>query len=765
MPPREKGAGPCYTTPALFLEMERAFKAEKKANGANRRSNKGKNPPRRATAPLDGLEEGETDEDQDEVDQLESELEDAAAMDEPRKKRARAPRRGAKTEKGRGKKDRLTGLPKEVFLEIAAYLNPGGLLSLARTSKKLRKRLVADTADSLWADARARCGLPDLTEGETSEEAYAALVFGKACQTCGKCASRMPDTFLRIRLCKSCKSRQLVKLDNLNKTHPELHPLSGEAVLRTSQTPTQPSHLATSAHWGLLPSLERESDALWLRQEKDDKDEEARLAHAFAAKRNHGHGSKTRPLEHGAKDDDGEMDEGDSGYGASEYDFGEAKVREVKPGKRVRNYLEKRREVLEPLEKEGKTLFDAVVKLFANETPAPAKAKEKTNDEYPPSERRTELEGRLLSVDGDYKKADFDGPWWTKNKLVNEGADEIDDEEWDRLKRKLVKLLDVARKKRTAADLIAAEHARQDAVRPYYDALRNSSTFFPLFNDFLAFPSVEPFWTATDAVLSDASWSAALPNIAFEVGDWRASAGLAACRLILLRTLEIPADEELASDILDFEDYLDDTAFWESLSSCLCCEVRGCYKPKTRESEERSTFFGSLLDVLEHQHEAHQGDLDRPVSSAVAAKQEKKRGPKTRKGQPAAAASMDQLSLAVSDLAAFHLSLPLEVAVAADALAELVTEDPDEETTVEKVDELFEDDESLRCRWWIGDKAQGRAEREWRKVICKIKREADKAIKASPPRIFAPTIGLVHVADQANGRKMGKKKEGEEEEE
>ncbi|BGP19149.1 hypothetical protein JCM10213_006505 [Rhodosporidiobolus nylandii] len=691
-------SGVSYTIPQVFLQLEGEFKAEARQKRRSKVERGGRGKKRsngaRPSASEESSDASAADED---VDELASDLEDAAQSDEPEAKKLR--KAGASGPGRKKHKDRVSSLPAEVLSQIAAHLTPGGLLALSRTNKALRAFLTSPTAAKLWVAARAVVRLPTLEDGQISEMQYAELAYGTKCTLCGKTGSRLPDCFLRMRLCKPCRTSKLVKLENLSKTH-DLHFASAFCVLRTQQTPTQHKKLASTAHWGLLADLERESKSLWKRQERDDNDEEARFAKLFNAKQHNAGGSRSRP--HGQSGSEDE-DIGDLySYAVGRQDGA--------MGKRVEAYVQKRRDVLDALEKDGKTLFDAISKLVANEPHKPV-----GQEPLPPSQRRLELERRVLALEGGYTEDDFVSPSWLTSKTVNEGADEIDDQAWQDLEPKLLRLLDRSRERASAKTTALAQKERQAALLPFYQQQRNGATFHPLFVDFLPLPSVKALWEPNDAVVDENAWSAALEGIEADVSEWRVSVHLQAVQLILNATADLPEDEQLDPDADAYAAYGDE--FLNELGSAVVCSIKGCYRRGKKDELARPTFFGSLFDVFEHQHAEH-ADLELTAP---------------KKGEKPA------------EEAVLRVALPLEVANAVDALCDVLdldaaaTEDGAADTAKD-VDEVFEAEPNLKVGWYHGKQAKGKAQREWRKVLCHIYREAEKAHKANPPRVFIPAL-------------------------
>ncbi|KAG9128583.1 hypothetical protein FRC07_000016 [Ceratobasidium sp. 392] len=145
------------------------------------------------------------------------------------KKRARRQKTVTNTNRKkyvRGKQGGLKGLmklPLETFTEIAYLLNPGDLLSLARSSKFFRDVLLRRSVVQVWQCAENRVpGLPPCPP-DMCEPQYAALLFSKYCTLCGASATARPDVYLSARLCSSCRDTKLQEL-NLRAVNPPVDP-------------------------------------------------------------------------------------------------------------------------------------------------------------------------------------------------------------------------------------------------------------------------------------------------------------------------------------------------------------------------------------------------------------------------------------------------------------------------------------------------------------------------------------------------------------
>ncbi|KAF8607776.1 hypothetical protein BDV93DRAFT_603553 [Ceratobasidium sp. AG-I] len=104
----------------------------------------------------------------------------------------------------------IVEVPLDVFAEIASYLHPLDILSLARSTKYFRKLIMQPSAKHIWhAAGRNVPGLPECPP-HLSEPAYAALIFQKTCSICGTTVPRNPDPWLYVRLCPDCIHKNVV---------------------------------------------------------------------------------------------------------------------------------------------------------------------------------------------------------------------------------------------------------------------------------------------------------------------------------------------------------------------------------------------------------------------------------------------------------------------------------------------------------------------------------------------------------------------------
>ncbi|BGP26833.1 F-box domain, cyclin-like domain containing protein [Rhodotorula toruloides] len=708
MPSLRDAKAVSYGIPDEFLELERDFKRQAKAvKTTNRTGGAGDQSGLKAKGRDRGdkRNEGSSALGEDQVDQLASDydIDDELlklAVIGARKKRRTSKAKGKRKNGGGGKKgegkDRLSMLPDEVLLQILGHApSPATLLSLMSVSRRFHKLLTSTNGDHVWKETRMRAGLPGMSEGGFTKWQLSELVYGTTCFMCGMAAPRIPDVFLRKRLCKSCRDKHVIRLTPLDDSFgpKRLRQALRNCTLQSRQSPSQPRKLSNTP-WGLLPHVQQELGRLLVLDQKDINDQEAEYAAAFA--KQHQLAMKGRGIAVA-------RNPSDSSPSAYVFDFGR---KEDDMGPCVKAYVEQRRKKLAPLEKESKALLEILLRL--------EKEKEQhaiDPETAEPSSRRQDLERRVLAeAETDYQGNDFIGSWLT-HKLVISGS-VVTDEEWPELKPRVMKVLDSVRKKRQALDLRSQQAARGDALKPYYEDLRQNQstpaakTFFPLFADFLVFDSVRSLWEPKVAEVNYPTWAATREAIDQDIGEWRVDVRFFALQQILSCTLDIPQDEELSSDQDAYEAY--DDGFLDLLTSALVCSIKPC----ACSAKNRPTFFGSLPDLLAHQHEVH-GEL-KPNMTELYPKKASSTGSK------------------------FRFSLPLEIANAVVALCELCELD-EEIATPGDVDHFFEDDTAARLQWYNAPRETHKKKvRDWRVIMCRIKRDVDEAASAKPSRLIAP---------------------------
>ncbi|KZT22642.1 hypothetical protein NEOLEDRAFT_635186 [Neolentinus lepideus HHB14362 ss-1] len=116
-----------------------------------------------------------------------------------------------RSRKGRnvGKLTMLLAMPMDILFEIFAHLHPLDLLHVARTSKGLRRILLAPSSTSVWKDSlSADADLPECPL-DLSYPGWAHLVYDPFCHRCSVARVKNPDWKLRVRLCTPCSKREL----------------------------------------------------------------------------------------------------------------------------------------------------------------------------------------------------------------------------------------------------------------------------------------------------------------------------------------------------------------------------------------------------------------------------------------------------------------------------------------------------------------------------------------------------------------------------
>lgn len=308
----------------------------------------------------------------------------------------------------------------------------------------------------------------------------------------------------------------------------------------------------------------------------------------------------------------------------------------------------------------------------------------------------------------------FHGAWLTDS-TINEGQSSITDEEWAKTKPKVLNILKSVRDSAAHRDMHAQQAERRESLREYYRKYRDGQAppaqfITPLFADFALLPAVRELWEPRHAIVSEMTWNAAREAIEEDLNEWRVNLRMYALQQIFLVMCEIPENEELAADVDEYAAWSDD--FFEPVQAAFMCDIKGCYRAKRSRDEGRPTFFGSLPDLLRHQHEVH-GDLE--LSATAYADTE--------------------------SAPAYRFSLPLELASSVVAVCDCIGLDEATATPAEIDAKLSEDSEAgwrwynvpvptdkdgrPKARggqklhkdelgWWV---KEGPEERDWRKVV------------------------------------------------
>ncbi|GAA5852742.1 hypothetical protein JCM9279_003953 [Rhodotorula babjevae] len=625
--------------------------------------------------------------------------------DQPRKK-ARKPAKGkqSKQKKGTGKLEILKTLPIEMLTEIFSHLYSNDLLALSMVNKQYRALLTAKSSTYIWKAARDKLELPDVVTEHFSEIHYATLIFGRECQVCmaGKYVSLEPR--LRLRICKSCRNQQLVKLSALKRTHPDvlakLHPRAQDAVL-------------DSRGYVLLNDLHRATVIL---RDLEDQDEDDYIAEGNVAlvhepsppppsssrrRSSRPHSSKSSTPRY--QDEDDSEDNSTSPF-----------------TRRVNEYVDARSGLSKEVSKHAHSIVKAyqLVKKHRQQL-----GYESYRARYEAS-RADKLRKKVMSLGLGYTWRSF-GASWSRNKLVK-STDPLTNDEWERIKPELLALLDRnderQRKKTKLYQDKLAQHQRQRDLRPRYDALlksmpRSARPFAPLYLDFLLFPSVKPLWVG-DSGLSEQAWLDALDDIKDEVEQFRLDLVAHAHSIVLEATIDPDVnpcsldDDELPADLDNF---------FSRATSLICCDRPYCEPPQkyswpyhnVRDEYRNFNSIGPLISVLEHLHEHHNYDTE--IYEFRAREQQ----------QP------------------FHITLPLEVACAVTAILEVNQLDP----STAGVAELERAERGVRNYVWDNHRPTRRIftdERAWFDVLHAVKKDGEKLARLKPPVYLDPPVIVMH---------------------
>ncbi|QRV82284.1 hypothetical protein RhiJN_10299 [Ceratobasidium sp. AG-Ba] len=171
-------------------------------------------------APSPGVEDENTNEkhQSDFEDDEQFEHKEASGSKRKRVQPAQSTKLAPRKKQVRRKQGRLEGLmkmPSDIFIEIALYLMPKDIISLARSNKFFRKLLMSRTALHIWLGTMRNVpGIPPCPP-DLSEPHYLALIYARNCSICGMAATRRMDELLRVRLCQSCRATNLVKFTSV----------------------------------------------------------------------------------------------------------------------------------------------------------------------------------------------------------------------------------------------------------------------------------------------------------------------------------------------------------------------------------------------------------------------------------------------------------------------------------------------------------------------------------------------------------------------
>ncbi|GAA6019177.1 hypothetical protein JCM11491_001404 [Sporobolomyces phaffii] len=165
------------------------------------------------------------------------------------------------TRRVRGKQGALktvTTLPLDLVAEICGHLDVKELYALSNTNKAFRAIMVAELGKGLFRTARERIGMPELEASFGSDLRYAAWMFGRGCNICGKASGGKPDPSFRARICTACLRYKFVNhcAHDINVKLRDLNPFAPYFA-----TPTTTEKGRGYYRW-YLPDLERISDEL-----------------------------------------------------------------------------------------------------------------------------------------------------------------------------------------------------------------------------------------------------------------------------------------------------------------------------------------------------------------------------------------------------------------------------------------------------------------------------------------------------------------------
>ncbi|GAA5942013.1 uncharacterized protein JCM15063_004271 [Sporobolomyces koalae] len=105
----------------------------------------------------------------------------------------------------------VLNLPLDLVWEICTYLDFSDLFALSRSCRSIRAMLTQPSASTLFKQARLRNKISELAL-PMDDLSYAALLFSKNCYLCTSKSGGKLDSYLRARICASCKKNKFVHL-------------------------------------------------------------------------------------------------------------------------------------------------------------------------------------------------------------------------------------------------------------------------------------------------------------------------------------------------------------------------------------------------------------------------------------------------------------------------------------------------------------------------------------------------------------------------
>ncbi|GAA5934092.1 hypothetical protein JCM3775_002872 [Rhodotorula graminis] len=635
--------------------------------------------------------------------------------DDPPRKKARGPAKGKQRKQNnfKGQLEVFKTLPVEMITEIFSHLYPNDLLALSMVNKQYRALLTAKSSARLWKAARDKLKLPDVVTDRFSEIQYANLVFGRNCQLCGVGNYVSIEPRLRVRYCKSCRTQEIVKLRSLKRMYPDvlakLHPRAKDVVIQ-------------SGGQILISDLYRASVILRDLEDQDEDDDiaEGNVAPPLAPPQSSSTGRRRRSRRFSSKtwtprQDDMSDNEDDS---ASPYT------------RRVNEYIVARSALYKEINKHARSIKTAYAMAKQHLQSVKWQSHGQAAVENDP-DRESALRQKVLDLNLGYTRYDFWGPW-SRSKLVK-SPDPLTDEEWVRIKPKLLKLLDRRKAREVKQDLVqqqrARQYGRQSSLRTHYNALMGSlpesaRPFAPLFLDFLLLPSVKTL-CAGDTDVSEQAWRDALEDIKEDLSQFRLDL-VAHVRELIFEATTDPDNPSSTEDDRDLgDDDLDLDAFFSLATSFVCCGHKDCKAASRRYDRRwllgRARFnvrkprhlgaVGPLVRVLEHLHEHHNYSTHGTCDSQASPR--------------------------------FNVKVPLEVVCATSAILELNHLDPG----TAGVEELKQAERMVQCYTWENRRSTRRTfwgENGWPELLFAIRTEGDKLSRMKPPVYLDPPVIVMH---------------------
>ncbi|GAA6025169.1 hypothetical protein JCM11491_000717 [Sporobolomyces phaffii] len=352
-------------------------------------------------------------------------------------------------------------VPYEIVAEIFSYLSPRELLYFSNLSKSFHAILSGPSSASLWSKARKNLDIPAVEYGSITELQLATLLFDKTCELCGTGVVKTPDVTLRKRYCLPCRQANWVRIDDVGKLYPDIHPASIKAVAHARFTPNN-TRYESSSRYALLTELQAASDHMEYLELLDEAgqvpgDTDDEEAQSLGGDEQAGGGGAVEiavKRSSGRRSTRGRINYAVDGLSTAETH------RQIKLANRLKNWGNRddrgtqiESEVFESFSPSVQTyvkahqrLHEAWAEVAAKLEPVLQTIESTLDSEFKDVKattrrivqtRRVTIESKLMKKG--FKHTHFSDAVWTSNDLVNLPK-ALTDEEWRKIKKRLIKL-------------------------------------------------------------------------------------------------------------------------------------------------------------------------------------------------------------------------------------------------------------------------------------------------------------------------------------